>query len=216
MDRFEFTVSLHEYKRVSSLVLEYARIHKRSTYIGAGVVAFLVAYKFSLRKRWFAWLFNVSTREKFEKYDDMKREFFKPLSEMASHDPGLREENSIKILEVGVGSGTNFEFFPEGCHLVAVDPNPFFGQYYDKNRSKFPNIKSTEIIVAKGEDMDAVKSDSVDAVVMTLVLCSVSDVHQIVRQVRRVLAPGGKFYFIEHVKEWDTKNHWFEGAFSSS
>ncbi|XP_064091061.1 thiol S-methyltransferase TMT1A-like [Macrobrachium nipponense] len=209
MERFELANIIARMPEISRhLALEDAQTKKRLTYLAAGVGVCLVAYKLHLRKRWFAWLFNAGTGARFEKYDNMKREFFKPLSDMASHDPELREENSIKILEVGVGSGTNFEFFPDGCHLVAVDPNPFFGKYYDQNRSKFPNIKSTEIIVAKGENMDEVKNDSVDAVVMTLVLCSVSDVHQIIRQVRRVLAPGGKFYFIEHVKEWDSKNHW--------
>lgn len=49
-------------------------------------------------------------------------------------------------------SGTNFKFYPQGCHLVVVDPNPHFKSYYNKKRDQFPQIKSEEIIVSKGKE----------------------------------------------------------------
>uniref|UniRef100_A0A8C4U358 Methyltransferase type 11 domain-containing protein n=1 Tax=Falco tinnunculus TaxID=100819 RepID=A0A8C4U358_FALTI len=52
---------------------------------------------------------------------------------------------------------------------------------------------------AAGEDLHQVPSGSMDAVVCTLVLCSVHNVNGTLKEVLRVLRPGGAFYFLEHV-----------------
>merc|ERR1712002_408794 len=57
-------------------------------------------------------------------------------------------------------------------------------------------------------EMDMVASNSIDAVVVTFVMCSVSNLPKFVGQIKRVLAPGGKFYFFEHVGEWNHKEHY--------
>jgi len=125
------------------------------------------------------------------------------VKNIKSKIPEHMDANTIKLLEIGVGTGTNFQWYPDGCHLTVVDPNPHFKSYYDKNRSKFPNIKSEEIIVGFGEEMDMVPDCSMDAVVITLVLCSVNDVKKVLEQAKRVLVPGGKLVFMEHVRDWD-------------
>ncbi|XP_050696019.1 putative methyltransferase-like protein 7A [Eriocheir sinensis] len=161
-----------------------------------------------IRHRWFAWFMNMISSGTDPKSEELKKSFFSSLSSVTSHDPKLRKENKIKILEVGVGTGVNFPYYPEGSHLIVVDPNPHFAQYYNENRKKFPNIQSEEILVTTGEEMTSVPDNSVDVVVMTLVLCSVVEVERILQQVRRVLAPGGKFYFMEHIREFDGNKHW--------
>lgn len=160
-----------------------------------------------LRHRYFAWFMNFMTKNKSKKIEEMKKDHFSSLSSIVSQDPTLRKENAIKILEIGVGTGTNFAYYPENSRLVVVDPNPHFKSYYNDNRSKFSNIHSEEIIVCGGEDMDMVESNSIDVAVMTLVLCSVLDMKKCLQQIHRVLAPGGRFYFIEHVREFDSENH---------
>ena len=55
-----------------------------------------------------------------------------------------------------------------------------------------------DIHQTKGEHLD-LGTASVDAVIGTLVLCSVDDPHQVVSEIRRILRPGGRFIFIEHV-----------------
>jgi len=175
------------------------------------VVAFALGFLFckilpDLQHRTFAWFMN-----KFEEILDpamgeFKAEVLKEVRDLKTRIPELQGTGSCKILEVGVGSGTNFQFYPDGCHLTVVDPNPHFHSYYNTNRQKFPNIKSEEIIVGFGENMDMIADNSMDCVVITLVLCSVKDVAKVLEQVKRVLVPCGKFYFMEHVKDWDESN----------
>jgi len=160
-----------------------------------------------LRHKYFAWFLCTMTKTKSERYNVIKKELFSSLHNIESKDPQMKKENAIKILEIGVGTGLNFEYYPNGTRLVVVDPNPHFDKYYNENRGKFPNIHSEEIIVCYGEDMDMIESNSVDAVVITLVLCSVSDTEKVLNQIKRVLVPGGKFYFLEHVREFDSKKY---------
>merc|ERR1711915_1048035 len=114
-----------------------------------------------------------------------KEEALKDLRTLKTLIPELQDTGSCRILEVGVGTGTNFQFYPDGTELTVVDPNPHFKSYYNNNREKFPNIKSEEIIIGYGENMDLIPDDSVDAVVITLVLCSVQDTAKVLQHVRR-------------------------------
>nr|XP_045589138.1 thiol S-methyltransferase METTL7B-like isoform X2 [Procambarus clarkii] len=117
------------------------------------VVVIWVLKKFwpDLRQRYFASFMNSLTQHSDAKVEEMKKDVFSKLSTVVSHDPELRKHNAIKILEIGVGTGTNFAYYPEGARLVVVDPNPHFKAYYDNNRKKFPNIHSEEIIVSTGK-----------------------------------------------------------------
>lgn len=160
-----------------------------------------------LRRRWFAAFVNWFNKDVDVKMQELKKDIFAELGSSVSHFPDLRKSGGLKILEIGVGTGTNFEFYPEGTKLIVVDPNPHFKQYYNENRKKYPNIESEEIIVSTGEEMYMVPDDSVDVVVVTLVFCSVQDTPRVLRQILRVLVPGGKFYFLEHIAEFDTARH---------
>jgi len=158
-----------------------------------------VFHKFlpDLKHRWFAWFNNRANMGMDAPMRKFKEDALKDVKNIRSRF------SEPRILEIGVGTGTNFQWYPDGCHLTVIDPNPHFKSYYDNNRSKFPNIKTEEIIFGFGEDMDMVKDESMDAVVITLVLCSVRDVRKVLEQAKRVLVPGGKFFFIEHVRDWD-------------
>lgn len=168
-----------------------------------------------LRRRWFAAFLNRFYRNVDAKMEEMKKDVFATLGSVVSHDPELRKTGGLKILEIGVGTGANFAHYPDGTLLTVVDPNPHFKKYYEANRKKFPNIQAEDIIVSTGEDMDMVPDNSVDVVVVTLVFCSVSDTEKILRQILRVLVPGGKFYFYEHIHEFDAANHAFRRRLQS-
>ncbi|XP_045594755.2 thiol S-methyltransferase TMT1B [Procambarus clarkii] len=185
-------------------------VKTRRSYVLGGLACVILVVKYgpNVRHRYFAWLNSQAIKMKYGPYEDVKKELFVPITKIKSHDPELQKENAIRILEIGVGIGTNFTYYPDGCQLIVVDPNPYFSKYFNENRAKFPNVKSESIIISTGEDMDMVKSESVDAVVMTLVLCSVTDIAKVVSQIQRILVPGGKFFFLEHIQEWDLKKHW--------
>ncbi|KAM7401991.1 hypothetical protein PAMP_017268 [Pampus punctatissimus] len=122
-----------------------------------------------------------------------KKELFLSLPEFR------KAGGQLTILEIGCGSGTNFEFYPPGSKVICTDPNPHFNKYLKKSMDQNDHLTYERFLVASGEDMGSVEDDSVDAVVCTLVLCSVKSIQQTLREARRILRPGGALYFMEHV-----------------
>ncbi|KFQ25371.1 Methyltransferase-like 7A, partial [Merops nubicus] len=105
----------------------------------------------------------------------------------------------LTLLEIGTGTGTNFQFYPPGCRLTCSDPNPHFRKFLLKSLSENQHLKLEGLVVASGEDLQEIPDGAVDVVVGTLVLCSVGSVRRVLREVLRVLRRGGAFYFLEHV-----------------
>lgn len=100
------------------------------------------------------------------------------------------------VVELGPGSGANFRYYPRGTRVVAVEPNPMMlKRMYAQAKRHGVEI---DLRHAGAEGMD-VDSESTGLVVSTLVLCSVRDPRQVLSEVRRVLKPGGRFAFLEHV-----------------
>jgi uncharacterized membrane protein/ubiquinone/menaquinone biosynthesis C-methylase UbiE len=101
------------------------------------------------------------------------------------------------VLELGPGTGINFRFLPKEIHWIGVKPNPHMHRTLRLRAAEegFTEVEFREV-TAEGMDLPA---ESVDAVVITLVLCSVEDPTKVVGDVLRVLRPGGKLYFTEHV-----------------
>uniref|UniRef100_A0A8K9V0J2 Methyltransferase type 11 domain-containing protein n=1 Tax=Oncorhynchus mykiss TaxID=8022 RepID=A0A8K9V0J2_ONCMY len=99
-----------------------------------------------------------------KKMHDKKKDLFSNLSEFTLGNGPLR------ILEIGCGSGANFEFYLSGCKVVCTDPSPYFEKYL--------------FVVASGEDIGAVKNKSVDVVV-----CSVNDIPRTLQEAHRILRP---------------------------
>lgn len=93
------------------------------------------------------------------------------------------------ILEIGAGTGANFEFFPEGSSIIALEPNPHMVPYLRENAEKFPNVQLKNIVPGFAENMDGIPDASVAAVVCTMTLCSVSDVKATLAEIKRVLKP---------------------------
>uniref|UniRef100_A0A8C1BGS7 Methyltransferase type 11 domain-containing protein n=1 Tax=Cyprinus carpio carpio TaxID=630221 RepID=A0A8C1BGS7_CYPCA len=118
-----------------------------------------------------------------DKMNDNKRELFRNL------DKFFPPKGSLRILELGCGSGANFEHYPTGCRITCIDPNPHFQKYLEKSMAKNDHLVYDNFIVAWGENLKAVEDNSMDVVVCTLVL----------QEAKRVLKPGGAFFFIEHV-----------------
>ncbi|XP_008490477.1 methyltransferase-like protein 7A [Calypte anna] len=110
-----------------------------------------------------------------------------------------RGSGELRLLEIGTGCGVNFEFYPPGCKVTCTDINPNFQQFLSKNMAKNQHLHFEQFLVASGDDLHQVPSGSVDAVICTLVLCSVNNISGTLEEVLRVLRPGGAFYFLEHV-----------------
>lgn len=100
------------------------------------------------------------------------------------------------VLEIGPGTGANLEFLPASVQWVGVEPNVAMHVYL----RELAQARGLEVEVERGVADRIERADqSVDAVVSTLVLCSVRDLGQALGEVLRVLRPGGRLVFIEHV-----------------
>ena len=100
------------------------------------------------------------------------------------------------VLEVGGGTGANLRYYPAGVRLTVAEPNP----HMVKRLRRRAGEQGREVAVVSdvGEALPFPDA-SFDTVVTTLVLCMVSDLDGVVREVRRVVRPGGAFLFYEHV-----------------
>lgn len=106
----------------------------------------------------------------------------------------LREGD--RLVDVGAGAGANVPFVPRGVRYTAVEPNTYMHPHLLRRAAEV-GIEA-ELINADGAAMPLAEG-SVDAVVATLLLCSVPSPALVLRDIRRVLRPGGRFGFVEHV-----------------
>jgi ubiquinone/menaquinone biosynthesis C-methylase UbiE len=100
------------------------------------------------------------------------------------------------IVEIGPGTGANMRYYPPGTRVIAVEPNPAMHPYLRKAARRYGLQLDLRSIKAEHLDLG---TESTDVVVSTLVLCSVDDPDQVVSEIRRVLKPGGRFIYLEHV-----------------
>ena len=100
------------------------------------------------------------------------------------------------VVEIGPGAGANLPYYPAGINLIGIEPSLHM-QTRLQNKAKELGVP-IEVRGLKGEGLD-LPDASVDAVVATLLLCSVDEPEMVVAEAMRVLRPGGKYVFIEHV-----------------
>ncbi|KAG5836469.1 methyltransferase-like protein 7A [Anguilla anguilla] len=148
---------------------------------------------YSLYKRVFPVMMYRVAKNYNQKMYERKKELFSNLSEFAGPDGTLR------ILEIGCGTGANFKFYPSGSKVICTDPNPHFQSYLQEAIAANDQLEFEKFVVSSAENLSAVSDNAVDVVVSTLVLCSVDDVKRVLEEAHRILRPGGALYFMEHV-----------------
>lgn len=123
-------------------------------------------------------------------FDPLKRKLFEDL------EKHLKIVNG-DVVEIGIGSGANFDYYPRGTSLIAVDPNPHVENLIKENLEKIGDrVRLKRFVVASCEDMSCtgkvgVEDNSVAAVVCTKLLCGLTDdqVNKTIQEVKRVLMP---------------------------
>jgi ubiquinone/menaquinone biosynthesis C-methylase UbiE len=109
----------------------------------------------------------------------------------------LLRNASGDVLEIGAGTGINLQHYPPSLRrLVLAEPDPFMRARLDR-RLRLSG-RPAEISDATASSLPFPNA-SFDTTVSTLVLCSVPDPERTLREVGRVLRPGGRFIFLEHV-----------------
>jgi SAM-dependent methyltransferase len=100
------------------------------------------------------------------------------------------------VVELGSGAGANFRYLAPGSKLIAIEPNPHMHPYLARN-AKRRQIE-LEIRGLAGDGLD-LPDQSADAILCSLVLCTVTDPDRVLAEILRVLRPGGRFVCMEHV-----------------
>jgi SAM-dependent methyltransferase len=142
--------------------------------------------------RWFAAIYDRMGRSE-------EREF---LGQMRHH---LLSGVQGNVLEIGAGTGANFAHYPSGARVIALEPDPFMLKRAEQKVAEL-GLSNVSLQRAPAESLPFPDA-SFDTVVSTLVLCTVQDVASCLAEMRRVLRPGGRVLFIEHVRA----QGWFGG-----
>ncbi|XP_072262946.1 thiol S-methyltransferase TMT1A-like [Pyxicephalus adspersus] len=157
------------------------------------VLAFLGLWD-PIAKKGLPYLLQRVTKSYNKYMREHKKQLFSKLNDFKGPSGELR------VLELGCGTGANFQFYPEGCKVTCVDPNPNFKKFLSTSLAENEHVQFEAFVEAPGENMAQIPSGSMDVVICTLVLCSVPNIEGILAEVHRVLRPGGAYFFIEHVK----------------
>ena len=104
-----------------------------------------------------------------------------------------------QVLEIGPGAGSSLAYYPENINWIGIEPNPFMHSYLEREAEQL-GLANIKLLQGTAEDLP-VEDESIDTVVSTHVLCSVTDVQASLQEIKRILKPGGSFIFIEHVGE---------------
>lgn len=117
---------------------------------------------------------------------------------LADHRRRLLAGLTGQVLEVGAGNGLNFAHYPpEVTRVLAVEPEPLLR---DLARQEAGQATVTvEVVDGVAEQLPATDG-AFDAAVVSLTLCTVTDLQQALREMHRVLKPGGRLRFFEHVR----------------
>lgn len=110
-----------------------------------------------------------------------------------------------RTLEVGIGTGRNLSEYPVGVELTGVDISP---RMLDIARRRAAELgRRVELRQGDATNLEWPR-ETFDSVVVTLTLCSVPDDGAAVREMARVLVPGGRLTVLEHVRS----HRWFPCA----
>jgi ubiquinone/menaquinone biosynthesis C-methylase UbiE len=125
------------------------------------------------------------------------------LINLAMQNPAARAERARlvpeargRVLEVGIGSGLNLRFYgPRVTGLVGLDPSlPLL----EMARRRAPAAPCPVTLAAASAEAIPFRDESFDTLVVTWTLCSIPDAGRALREMRRVLRPGGALLFVEH------------------
>ncbi len=126
--------------------------------------------------------------------DDRYPEFYEAA--VSEYKRWLFSDLTGTIAEIGAGTGANFAYYPAGIHWIGIEPNVFMHDHLLRVAEKHHIQGEIRAGIAEQLELD---DSSVDAVISTLVLCSVDHQAAALSEILRVLKPGGQFLFMEHV-----------------
>jgi ubiquinone/menaquinone biosynthesis C-methylase UbiE len=127
-----------------------------------------------------------------------------------AEDAGLRDKRRTllaraqgRTLEIGAGTGVNLELYPDSVtELVLTEPDSHMRRQLEKKIAVLG--RRAEVVDAGGEHLP-LPDASIDTAVATLVFCTIPEPEAALAEIVRVLRPGGRLLFLEHVRSNDPK-----------
>jgi ubiquinone/menaquinone biosynthesis C-methylase UbiE len=102
-----------------------------------------------------------------------------------------------EVLEVAIGTGRNFAFYPEGVRLTGIDLSPAMLEIARERAREL----GMDADLREGDAQQLPFADaSFDTVVCTLSLCNIPDDRKAVAEMKRVLRPGGQLLLLDHIR----------------
>ncbi len=119
--------------------------------------------------------------------------------------PKLQSDLTGRVLEIGAGTGASFSYYPPTTEVLATEPDPHM---FARAQKRLADLGLTNIELRQAP-AEALPFDdaSFDHALCSLVFCTVADVPRGLREIHRVLKPGGTFRFLEHVRN-DESRFW--------
>lgn len=114
----------------------------------------------------------------------------------ASHKTRLLGGLKGTVVEIGPGTGLNLAYLNRNITYVGLEPN---GHLHPRIHAQMRMQGISGRMLNVPVEANELPPNSADAVISTLVLCSVVDVPAALAAIQRVLRPGGRFVFIEHI-----------------
>jgi SAM-dependent methyltransferase len=118
------------------------------------------------------------------------------LAAYVTHKRRLLGALAGTVLEIGAGGGANFAWYPADIDWIGLEPSRVRRRPLAATAAAHGH--HAPVIAAPAETIP-LPDGRVDAVVSTVVLCSVADQARVLAEIQRVLRPGGQFVFFEHV-----------------
>lgn len=149
---------------------------------------------------------NANIKEGF--YSRLFARFYDPFMEameqkvLSKYRKQLLEPLQGDVLEVGSGTGINFKLYPKGCHVIASEPSEHMLKYAQERLKMEPVEAEIELVLAGvgSEELEKkVPEEGFDAIVCTLVLCTIPEPEKAVESFKKWLKPTGKLIVLEHV-----------------
>eukprot|EP01098_Paradermamoeba_levis_P005221 TRINITY_DN2217_c0_g1_i1.p1 TRINITY_DN2217_c0_g1~~TRINITY_DN2217_c0_g1_i1.p1 ORF type:complete len:248 (+),score=60.84 TRINITY_DN2217_c0_g1_i1:57-800(+) len=113
----------------------------------------------------------------------------------------LADAKGPLAVEIGPGPGTNFGCLKNNKHIkkwIGIEPNLHMQSYLEDLAKKLNVPFEIDLRTIPGESLP-LETASADVVIGTHLLCSVHNATQVLREIVRILKPGGKYFFLEHV-----------------
>jgi ubiquinone/menaquinone biosynthesis C-methylase UbiE len=136
--------------------------------------------------------------------------YFPPLMALAEN-AGQRETRRALVgqargvtLELGAGAGVNLPHYTEAVtELVISDPSPYMREHLATELATHPpRAGSVSLVDCAGESVPF-PDQSFDTIVATYILCTTPDPARVLAEIHRLLRPGGRYLFLEHVHAGD-------------